>query len=301
MKWKELLNAPYPTYYQRWKAVVLPSVIVFLILYMFQPFGISQIEGNRLAVVLGSALISAGASGIFVYLLPWLFPTYYKEENWTLGKQLLSLMELFLLITVGVWLYQSWRMEVPLDGQLFVIVLFWVLLLAPFPTAFFLMWNRNLELSENLEKATEMNRCLSEKIALRRSEETSEASVEEKASETLLFTGGAKERLEVSAADFLYAEAEGNYVKLSYRSEKEGKVVCKLLRITMKQAEEAVAAVPFLIRCHRAFLVNIQKVVRVDGNSQGYRLRLEGCEEEVPVSRAYAKEVKTLIENLVKG
>lgn len=53
---------------------------------------------------------------------------------------------------------------------------------------------------------------------------------------------------------------------------------------------------PFIIRCHRAFLVNIRMVVKVDGNSQGYKLNLEGCEEDVPVSRAYAKEVKALIE-----
>ncbi|MGG6496574.1 UNVERIFIED_CONTAM: LytTR family transcriptional regulator, partial [Bacteroidetes bacterium 56_B9] len=54
-------------------------------------------------------------------------------------------------------------------------------------------------------------------------------------------------------------------------------------------------------RCHRAFLVNIRMVVKVDGNSQGYKLNLEGCEEDVPVSRAYAKEVKALIENRTKS
>ena len=89
-------------YYQRWKAVVIPSVIIFLILYLLQPFGISRIEGSRLAVVFGSALISAGASGVFVYLLPALFPAYYKEERWTLGRHLLSLLLMLLLIAVGV-------------------------------------------------------------------------------------------------------------------------------------------------------------------------------------------------------
>jgi len=69
----------------------------------------------------------------------------------------------------------------------------------------------------------------------------------------------------------------------------------------MKQAEEAVAACPFIVRCHRAFLVNVSTVVKVDGNSQGYRLRLEGCKDEVPVSRAYSKEVKTLIEGTSEG
>ena len=70
----------------------------------------------------------------------------------------------------------------------------------------------------------------------------------------------------------------------------------KLVRATMKQAEEAVAACPFIVRCHRAFLVNIHTVVKVDGNSQGYRLLVSGIEEEIPVSRAYAKQVKDQID-----
>ena len=65
----------------------------------------------------------------------------------------------------------------------------------------------------------------------------------------------------------------------------------------MKQAEAAVASAPFIVRCHRAFLVNLHQVAKVDGNSQGYRLRLEGCAEEVPVSKGYAKSVKALIES----
>lgn len=87
-------------------------------------------------------------------------------------------------------------------------------------------------------------------------------------------------------------------MKVDYRL--KGESTRKMLRATMKQAEEAVAACPFIIRCHRAFLVNARKVVKVDGNSQGYRLRLEGDGEEIPVSRAYAKEVKALIENKIK-
>ena len=75
---------------------------------------------------------------------------------------------------------------------------------------------------------------------------------------------------------------------------KDNRPASKLLRLTMKQAEATVASTPFIVRCHRAFLVNLQRVTKVEGNSQGYRLRLEGCAGEVPVSRGYAKEIKTL-------
>ena len=43
-KLTELWRSPYPMFYQRWKAVVIPSVIIFLILYILQPFGISRIK-----------------------------------------------------------------------------------------------------------------------------------------------------------------------------------------------------------------------------------------------------------------
>ena len=242
------------------------------------------------------------ASGVFTYLLPALFPAYYKEQNWTLGKHVLNLLLMLLLIAVGIWAYQSWLMGMWLDKRLFFLALSWVMVLAPFPTIFFLMWNRNLQLTRNLKEAMEMNGHLSRRI----SPEVGIASLEDKvfsSEEALVFAGGTKEMLEVKAGDFLYAEAKGNYVKVGYRSDsdKEKKITWRLLRATMKQAEEAVSACPFIIRCHRAFLVNIRMVVKVDGNSQGYKLNLEGCEEEVPVSRAYAKEVKALIENRTKS
>ncbi len=300
-KLTELLRSPYPTLYQRWKAVVIPAVIIFFILYTLQPFGISRIEGNKLVVVAGSALVAAGASGIFTYLLPALFPSYYKEQNWTVGKYLLNLFWLLLLIAIGIWAYQSWLMGIWLGGRLLLLSFCWVMVLAPFPAVYFLLWNRNLLLTRNLREAMEMNLYLSRKVRVEDKAEDKKFSDAEKgiSSELLIFSGGTKERLEVEADYFCYAEAEGNYVNVVYCPVKGGRAVQKLLRVTMKQAEEAIAASSHIIRCHRAFLVNMQRVARVDGNSQGYRLQLEGCKEEVPVSRAYAKKVKALIENRV--
>ena len=63
----ELWRSPYPTFYQRWKAVVIPSAIIFLILYILQPFGISRIKGSVFGVVAGSALIAAGAGFILSF------------------------------------------------------------------------------------------------------------------------------------------------------------------------------------------------------------------------------------------
>lgn len=282
--------------YRRWEAVWIPAVIIFLILFCLQPFGISQIEGrSKLGIAFGSSLISFVASGFFNYVLPVCFPAYYKEQNWTFGKHVLSLILLLLLITVGVWAYMSWQWQMWLGGKYFLLALLWVFILAVFPVVFFSMRNRNLLLARNLREAVEMNACLSVKEEADRPP----AAPEEKElpAAWITFTGGTKEVLQVEADAFRYAEAEGNYVKVTYHSAKEERTVQKMIRATMKQAEASVAVCPFIVRCHRAFLVNIRTVQKVDGNSQGYRLWLKGCKDEIPVSRAYAKEVKTMIES----
>lgn len=114
-----LLRSPYPVLFQRWKSVVIPSAIVAFILYAFQPFGISLKEGSKLGIAIGSGGITAGASVICHYLLPALFPSYYKEQHWTLGKYVLDLLLLFFLIAVGLWLYISWLSGIGMNGSLF--------------------------------------------------------------------------------------------------------------------------------------------------------------------------------------
>ena len=111
-----------------------------------------------------------------------------------------------------------------------------------------------------------------------------------------MFQGGIRESLEFDSKDLLYVESNGNYIRVNYQ--KAGKNVQCLLRATMKQAEEVTAVCPLVLKCHRAFLVNVRKVVKVNGNSQGYRLLLEGCPEEIPVSRGYSKQVKELIKGI---
>ena len=112
---------------------------------------------------------------------------------------------------------------------------------------------------------------------------------------SLILGSGTKDSLAIKAEDFLCAESVGNYVKVVYRSATDGRTLTKRIRTSMKHVEEAVASCPYIIRCHRAFLVNLQKVKEICGNLQGFLLRLDGIKPRIPVSRAYAKRVTELI------
>lgn len=282
------LRTPYPSLISRWKAVVLPAVIIFLILGLLQPFGIARTEAGPWMVAAVSALIAAGASAVSHLLLPALFPAWYDERRWTIGKEMLHLSIMFLLIAFGVCLWVAWLTGISPSVRLFLIALFWVLVLGVFPTVLFMLWNQNLLLRRNLREAQVLDNALP----------IHHQSAQPDALHpcvTLTFRNGTRGVVQLPARHFLYAEAEGNYIKL-YSCPTQGSTpVAQLVRITMKEAEESAAASPAIIRCHRAFLVNLDKVVKVDGNPQGYRLHLEGCKDAVPVSRAYAKRLKDIL------
>lgn len=287
-----LLRSPYPVLGKRWKTVVLPSLLVFFILYFLEPFGISRMEGAKLPVLSGFALVSAAMIAVVVCLLPALFPAWHREERWTLGKDLLSTLLICVLITLGNWCYTAWMFSLPLNLSLLAVCLLWMLVISPFPILIFMMWNRNLQLRHNLQEAMEMNARLAERLR----EETAAGGQSGTDSPRVVLAGGTKETFTLDADTLLYAEAEGNYVRLNCLSADGGKRTSKLLRITMKQAEESLAGCIYIIRCHRAYLVNLKRVLKVSGNAQGCRLHLEGCEEAVPVSRAYARAVKGYFE-----
>ena len=291
-KFLRMLNSPYPCQTTLWRVVVMPSCIIFLILYLLQPFGISHMEHGRWMAATGSALISAGSSAVFAYLLPALFPRYYAERRWTVGKYVLNLLGLFLLIAVGVCSWVAWLSGNSWGWKLFFYSLLWVLLLAPFPTVLFVMWNYNARLKHNLQEALALNAALARNASPAREEMPGTGITDA----VLHFQGTTRESLQVRASDFLYAESEGNYVRVTYRTDKGGKPAQRLLRITLKQAEEAASACPSVVRCHRAFLVNLDKVTGIAGNSQGCRLHLSGCDAELPVSRAYVRSLKEHLE-----
>ena len=54
--------------------------------------------------------------------------------------------------------------------------------------------------------------------------------------------------------------------------------------------EDALVDNDIFFRCHRAYIINLDKVEQVEGNAQGYKLKVRGTEERVPVSRSLNKE-----------
>jgi len=92
-----------------------------------------------------------------------------------------------------------------------------------------------------------------------------------------------KEELSFLSDEFIYAESEGNYVV--FHLVKQEKTFEVIIRNSIREIEQQLAGIPYFMRTHRAFIVNLGKVISKNGNSLGYRLKLKGSNHIIPVSR----------------
>ena len=112
--------------------------------------------------------------------------------------------------------------------------------------------------------------------------------------ETILLTGDTKESLEISPRKILFIEASGNYVNIYYQQTKQTR---KILRTTFSNMEKQLANYSFLIKCHRAYMVNKNFITSLERNSQGYHLNLQETTKEIPVSRTFLKDLRAVLQS----
>jgi DNA-binding LytR/AlgR family response regulator len=68
-----------------------------------------------------------------------------------------------------------------------------------------------------------------------------------------------------------------------------------MLRATSKQMEDDLKDYPMIVRCHRAFLVNLGQVEKIVSKAGSMQLVMKYNHEVIPVSRSNMSQVKNAI------
>jgi len=114
------------------------------------------------------------------------------------------------------------------------------------------------------------------------------------------FTGSAKEmipfyddksilKFSVKKENLIYLESTENYVNIFYLN--NGKIMKYLLRDTMKKMEEKFTGTD-IIRCHRSYMVNFEKVRVIRKEKDGLKLDFDDpLISDIPVSKTYVDNV----------
>jgi len=224
--------------------------------------------------------------------IPFLFKNQFSERNWTVGKELIwTFLEIVVSLTLGyVLLLFIWKVpDVPYlqDTIKNVILLFVGLQLFLIPLSVYL--KREMVLQNYLQKAKTLNMLL-----IKRG--WNPGLVNGKETMIRLKSNDGNKDLKLSIGDILFLKGAHNYVEVYYLVDK--KLKRSLLRNTLKALSKDVMLFESFIFCHRSYVINVQQVANVHGNSRGYKVLLKHYDGLIPVSRQKASEFEAAIENL---
>jgi len=204
------------------------------------------------------------------------------------------------LVALGICLYRHFVLSDRVEGnQLSVVNFIETLIIIAFCSfAIGLYWRFKFR-SKYLAMELEETRLLNEELKEIQSEKPSEKPLQQVPESTacqsqeLTLTGTTNESVTLQISHLLFIEAVGNYVKVSHL--RNDQVHTDMLRATMKQMEETLQGYPMIVRCHRAFLVNLGQVEQIISHSGSTQLLIKHCHESLPVSRSNMSQVRAAI------
>ena len=273
-KIRKYLSQRYPQQENSWKLIISISLFIEIFIVIFQPFGLSELGSSYKYLLLsGYGLVTFIVLVFNLLLLPALFPKAFKDdEHWTVIKEILFLVWILFTVGLGNLLYSSWTMGFLLTLHNTLIFQAYTLAIGIIPITVLTLLKQNYLKRKNEENAG----LISSTLNVRKHEV--------KQGQQVNFTSdNEKEGLMLDVCDILFVKSDGNYITVGYL--KNGKLSRALLRITMKNATELLTPFPFLFQCHRSWIVNMNNIVKVTGNSQGLRISIESYEEDIPVAR----------------
>lgn len=278
---------PFTEYSDTHRRNVFFALFVTVFLLIFRPFGLNVYSYERIYIIIGYGLLIWLTLSFNDFLAYRFLPKTFSEKKWTVTTQILwTFIQLF-ITGITCFIYAVIIDAFPQNLFSFLKIEFYVLLSSIIPSVMIILIKQNYLLRQNTRQAEVLTYEL---------HELHKTDPVQPAADKILFSGdNQNERLELNARQIDYITSQDNYFEVVWQE--GGKVNKKLLRGTLAKAEATVQPFPFLFRCHRTFIVNLDKVINIKGNAQGYRLALQNNPEIIPVSRSKGHQLQQRLHN----
>ena len=280
---------------------IVSTTFVVMALAVFKPFGLDAWQWQGYL-----HLVALGVIGFSICLLTDIILKYIvkmpisfkKGVEYIIRRNLWFQLINTPLVALAICLYRHFMLSDRVKGnQLSVINFLETLVIIAFCSfAIGLYWRfkyRSKYLAMELEETRLLNEQLKTLQAPTPSPSTQSSQPMKEAGGELTLTGTTNESVTLQISDLLYIEAVGNYVKVCHL--RDGEVHTDMLRATMKQMEETLHDYSMIVRCHRAFMVNLGQVEQIVSHSGSTQLHIKHCHESLPVSRSNMSQVKAAI------
>lgn len=263
---------------KRVRLTIIIFVSVFLFFIAFQPFGLNNetfITCVKMSAYYSSAGLIIGALNLII--IPFIFPNVFKEISWTLKKNIIwgfwNLFSFASLIFIAHNIYYSFN---SFTIQVYLKHLYYILIIG-FPLNVIIdILQQNFLLKKHVKIANNLNNSF----------ENEKQVTPEK---ILKFEIDRFKVIEFTIDKLIYVEALGNYINIVFQNDGTRKIT---IREPIGNIERMVGDYVNIIKTHRSYLLNINYIDKVTGDSQGLKVRLKDSDSIVPVSRSKIMEFR---------
>lgn len=270
------------------RGMLLLIVSFFLFAIIYKPIHVHAAQSYSLAltILLYSVFITSPIIGILLVMKHCgCFP---RAEKWQLNHELISL--LIILVAIGITVYfagffieepkMRWNLSTFFDSMLRSLLVVFIPLFLP----------TLINIRYALTPETFQQYLISRE---------DEVPAEDSVQQVSIISKAKREELLFHTHELIYVESQGNYVTFYFDDNRKPNRV--VIRNTISDVAAQLAPYPFLMRVHRAFIVNLKQVRSKNGNRLGYRLKVNSCSSEIPVSRNNTSQFDTRMQTMQRS
>ena len=279
---------------------VISCAFMVLAIAIFKPFGLEAWQWQtyiHLLSIFAVGMFSCFLTELILRYIIRMPRSYDRGVSYIISRNLRFQCINTPLVALLICLYRHFVMSDLVEGNKLSLTnyLETLAIIAFLSFAIGLYWRfkfRSRYLAAELEETRQLNEQLKKlQISGQDSQPTQDANTNQVSKITL--EGNTNEHVTLEISDLLYIEAVGNYVKVCQLQDNE--MHTNMLRATMKQMEDALQAYPMIVRCHRAFMVNLGQVEQISSNSRAMQLVMRHNHDAIPVSRSNVNKLKELL------
>jgi len=256
------------------------SLGMFLFILFFQPIDLMTTDfNNMLLIIAGFGVITFFSMVLVLIIAPSVLPGLFMSGKWNFKRDLVLNTCIWATISVASIFYARYVGQTKITFY----SVFMIVFISLVPVAILIITNRFEILKIKLHDALNLNK------------KPDKISVEENESYEIEFVSETKsEKISLQLNEIIMLRSADNYVEIFWK--KEGEIKKKLIRQTLHNTEYLLTKYSQIIRCHRTCIFNTNYVSKLNIYPQGYKLKLNFIEEEIPVSRQYILKVKEALQ-----
>ncbi len=277
----KFLNRPYPfndDLKSNAKIILLVSFGVLVFMLIVQPVNIGDFSVKQIVYLLAEFVVPTFIILTFnLIILPSIFPDYFDNNKWDIKREISWILWILLLISGSNFFFYTKLFHV---SNVTLLGVGKIILLGTFVIVALITLNQNRLLRYNLRTAQQLNKKLLD-------------SKQRKQKLIYFESDYKKDSLVIKSESLILIKSADNYIEVYYQNQEVAQK--QMIRVSLQKVEKMLSEFDFIKRCHRSFIVNINFIKDIQGNSQGYKLYFEGIDFPALVSQTYINEFSKII------